>query len=283
MANRLTITDGASVTGVWIYRRFGATQPSRRAEDDQQSIGQTWWKTPWQTVQDLLHNGRQRFTRRPLRSATIPEADDSLLAVAERAHDPNAIIRHGWHTSTLALGVTTTGWLIFPSWQIAGLPLLVYLGIQPAQAAYDQLWIDGRPSRALAETVALAVCLAGGYYWVGALGFWLYYGSRQLLAEQSAGKDAEQPARLTPATTHVWQDGAECAVPIASLQPGDQMILHSGELTPVDGLITEGVAWLRPQALSAETVGLRKTVGDRVAATDLVIVGRLCVRVLPTV
>jgi len=276
------MTDGASVAELWIYRHFGAAQQGQRDQNNQQNTGQTWGKTSWRIVQDLLHNGRQRFTRRPLRSAAIAEADDSPLTIVECAHDPNAILRYGWRTSTLALGVTTTGWLIFPPWQIAGLPLLVYLGIPPAQEAYERLWTDGRPSRALAETVALAICLAGGYYWVGALGFWLYYGSRQLMATQSADEAAEQLASLTPTTTHIWQDGTECVVPIAALQPGDQMILHSGELAPVDGLITEGVAWLRPQALSAQAYGLRKTVGDRVAATDLVIVGRLCVRVLPT-
>ncbi|MEZ4860202.1 MAG: hypothetical protein R3C14_02795 [Caldilineaceae bacterium] len=59
----------------------------------------------------------------------------------------------------------------------------------------------------------------------------------------------------------------------ATLQPGDQVILQSGEVAPVDGLITEGVAWLRNQAGAATVCGLHKTVGDRVAATDLVLVG----------
>jgi cation transport ATPase len=163
---------------------------------------------------------------------------------------------------------------------LAGLPLLVYLGIPSAQQAYAQLRVDGRPSRALAETVALAVCLAGGYYGVGALGFWLYYGGQRWWATQRPDENTRHPQRWAPTTTHLWQAGAVCAVPTATLQPGDQVLLHSGELAPVDGLITEGVAWLRPQALLPATTGLRKGVGDRVAATDLVLVGRICVRVL---
>ena len=190
-----------------------------------------------------------------------------------------ATSNYGLHTSALALAVTTTGRLFYPPLQVAGLPLLVYMGIPAAQEAYDQLGAEERPGRALAEIVVLAVCLAGGYYWVSSLGFWLYYGGRTWLAKQQPSEQAWRPEWLAPATTHLWKDGAACVVPTATLQPGDQVILHSGELVPVDGLITEGVAWLRPQALRPAATGLRKGMGDKVAAADLVVVGRICVRV----
>jgi len=217
--------------------------------------------------------------KKPRRGSTD---DDPPLALARRADNANAAVLYGLRTSTLALGVTTAGRLFFPPLQVAGLPVLVYMGIPSAQQAYDQLGDEGRPSRALAETVVLVVCLAGGYYWVGALGFWLYYGIRTLLAEKQQGEEAQRPAWLVPTTTHVWKDGTACAVPTATLHPGDQVLLHSGDLVPVDGLITEGVAWLRSQALSSAAWGLRKGVGDKVAATDIVSVGQICVRVLPT-
>ena len=200
---------------------------------------------------------------------------------SQQTADHPATIRYGLRTSTLALAVTTTGRLCFPPLQVAGLPLLIYMGIPSAQQAYGQLAEEERMGRALAETVVLAVCLASGYYWVGSLGFWLYYGSRALLAEKQQSQDAHQhQAGSVPTTTQRWQDGAACGVPTASLQPGDQVILHSGEVAPVDGLITEGVAWLRSQALSS-ACDLRKGVGDKVTATDLVLVGQIFVRVLP--
>lgn len=85
---------------------------------------------------------------------------------------------------------------------------------------------------------------------------------------------------IPPMTAHLWQVDTVCTVPTTTLQPGDQVLLKSGEMMPVDGLIIEGVAWVRPQALSATACGLRKSVGSRVMATDIVMVGRICVQVL---
>lgn len=84
-----------------------------------------------------------------------------------------------------------------------------------------------------------------------------------------------------PMTAHLWQGDAVRTVPTITLQPGDQVLLKSGEMMPVDGLIIEGVARVQPQALSATASGLRKSVGSRVMATDIVMVGRICVQVLP--
>lgn len=277
MVGLLTMTSGVSLAGIWAYKRLGDKKQKRWDKDAEPS----WWKTSWQSVQETLQSGCRRLTPRNFRSSAAPVLSNPPLTFAPYRADPSEPIRYGWRTSALALGVTTTAAIIFPPLQIVGLPLLIYLGIPPAQAAYEQLLVDNRPGRALAETLVLAVCLAAGYYWIGSLGFCLYYGSRTLLAAPRLDEDAQQSQWLAP-TTYLWKDGATCAVPTATLQQGDQVILHSGEQAPVDGLITEGVAWLQPQALASATYGLHKGVGDRIAVTDLVLVGRICVRVLPT-
>ncbi len=290
IVSRLTMTGGASLAGLWAHKRLEDKKQRRQDNGSEQTAGQSWWQAPWQTVQKTLQSGIKRFTQRDTLAAAPPVADEPAPALTTDRHDPNAAIHYGLRASALALGVTTTAHLFFPPLQIAGLPLLVYMGIPPAQAAYEQLWVDGRPSRALTETVALAVCLTGGYYWVGAFGFWLYYGGQDWLAAQRPSEAAQHQDTWAPtarpssleATTHRWQDGATCVVSTATLQPGDQVLLHSGELSPVDGVITEGVAWLRPQAVSSTACGLRKAVGDRVTVADIVLVGRICVRVLPT-
>lgn len=277
MVGLLTITGSASLVSVWVYRRWGDKEPLRR----EQGAGPAWWQATWQRVQDRVWQPRHPVTApNPPTLMPVSVADQPFAPLHQPA-DHQATVHYGLRTSTLALAVTTTGWLVYPSLQIAGIPLLVYMGIPSAQQAYDQLGEEGRPSRALAETVVLVVCLASGYYWLGSLGFWLYYGSRSLLVENQPNEDTQRPEWLASTTMHLWQDGAACAVPAASLQPGDQVILHSGEMAPVDGLIVAGVAWLRPQALSSSACGLRKGVGDRIMATDIVLIGQICVRVIP--
>jgi cation transport ATPase len=191
-----------------------------------------------------------------------------------------ATITYGLRTSALALGVTTVGWLVAPPLQVAGLPLLVYMGIPAAQAAYEQLWLDGRPNQSLAETVILVVGLARGDYWISALGFCCYYGVRHW-RNKPPQDAAEAVASEMPRMAHGQKEGVVYTVPSATLQPGDRVILQSGEVAPVDGLIVEGVARLRQQGAFVPAAGLRKAVGDRVMAADLVLVGRICVRMIP--
>ena len=267
MVTLLTLTSGASLAGVLVYRRLGNNEARQAVSQPQ---GQSWWKASWQTTQETLGRGLRRFTWRNRH----PQPKSVVAAQPRRfvQNQDDATVAYGLHASVIALGMTTAGKLLFPPLEVAGVPLLLIMGIPSAQSAYDQLWVDGRPSRALAETVTLAVCLAGGYYWAGALGFWLYHGGRRLLAAQG---EVEQ----LPTTAQLWKDGTAHTVARTTLQPGDQVLLQSGEMVPVDGLIIDGVGWLRPAALPT-TAGLHKGVGDQIAATDIVLVGRLCVRVL---
>lgn len=266
MVSLLTLTGAASLASIWVYQRL--------EKGAQLSAKRPWWKATWGTVQKSLAQVRQDLSQRYRPSL--------VTVMAAPNAEANAATRYGLRTAALALGTTTTGWLLFPPLQIAGLPLLVYMGLPAAQRAYKQLALDGRPNRALAETVVLAVCLAGGYYWIGSLGFCLYHGSRTLLAKPPTDGPVQGDPWATPVSTHLWKAGTTCAVPTAMLQPGDHLLLQSGEMTPVDGLIIEGMAWVQPCALSATACGLRKSVGSRITATDIVVVGRICVRVLPT-
>lgn len=263
-----------TMTGNARWKAQSQDQPKRAAKP-------SWWQATWQHLQQQVWPARQPTPPiNPPETTTTPQVNRSLV-LSQQPGKHETSLHYGIHTSTLALVVTTTGRLCYPPLQVAGLPLLVYMGIPAAQHAYDQLAEGNLPGRALAETVVLTVCLAGGYYWLGALGFWLYYGSRTLLADQQPGEETQQPEWPTPTTTHLWKDGVAHVVPTATLQPGDQVLLHSGEMVPVDGLITEGVAWVQNQAVSSSACALRKSVGDKVMVTDLVMVGRIRVGMLP--
>jgi cation transport ATPase len=233
----------------------------------------------WQALQEAYQGARQAFTRCSKQTAVIPPTDTHPLTTAQRGKTATDDAAYGLRTATLALGVTTVGVLVAPPLRLAGLPLLVYMGIPAAQTTYEQLWMDGRPNRALVETVVLGVCLVGGYYWVGALGFWLYYGSRTLLAPTPQSTPNRSTTWQTPTTVHLWQAGTTSVVPTNTLQPGDQLLLQSGDMTPVAGVIVEGVAWVRSQAMANNAGALRKSVGSQLLATELVVVGRVCVRV----
>lgn len=273
MVELLAMTSGASLLGIWVYRR----QEKRAMRRSERDAAPGWWQTAWQRLRVTGWSASRPVA--PARPAPAPPVAESSLAPPPAAANPAASSTHAARPALLALAVTTTGRLLYPPLQLAGVPVLVYMGVPAAQQAYDQLIEEGRPGRALVETAVLVVCLAGGYFWVGSLCFSLYHTGRQLWVGQPLNADVHPVPGLAPATTHLRKAGIICTVPTATLQPGDQVILRSGELAPTDGLITEGVAWLRPQALAAANA-LRKGVGDRITAADLVVVGEIGVRVL---
>lgn len=279
MVGLLAMTGSASLVGVWVYKQWGEKKQVRPKKDQRQD----WWQTTWQRLQDQLWQPNHSVVPRNQPKAPAPAAAATVapspVSPGQRTEQA-AAIRYGVRTSALALAVTTTGQLCYPPLQVAGLPLLIYMGIPAARRAYEQLEAEGRPDRALAETVVLAVCLVSGAYWISSLGFFLYYGGRELLTEKHSHKGFQQPTWTAPITTHLWKEGTGATVATASLRAGDQVILQSGEMSPADGLIVEGVAWLRPQAMTALSCGLRKSVGDRIRATDIVSVGQICVQVI---
>lgn len=271
MVSLLTLTGGASLASILMY------QGVRRKKG-----ASAWWKTSWETVRQALTLPRSQVAQPQGQPITTLAAELTVTDVAP-AHDPAS--PYAFRTAALAFGVSAIGGLISPPLQVAGMPLLVFMGLPAAQAAYTQVELDGRPTRSLVETVALVVCLSSGYYTFGALGFCLYHGGRYYLAAQQPHtveqrRSAPPSDWVAPSTSHLWREGITCTMATATLQPGDHILLQSGEIAPIRGLITEGEAWLQPQALSATACALHKRAGDLVNIQDLVVVGRICVRVL---
>jgi manganese/zinc-transporting P-type ATPase C len=74
-------------------------------------------------------------------------------------------------------------------------------------------------------------------------------------------------------------DGIELEVDIDTLSAGDLVTVQEGEVVPVDGIITEGLAAIDEEALSGTAGAQDKTTGDVVYAATFVRAGRIIVRV----
>jgi cation transport ATPase len=274
MVGLLAVTGGALATGFGVY-----TYLTKRAGTSRKKFARGR-KQPESA--DFVQNAQ------PESAAQLqPHAASHEMNLAPNMPSARGVpdeLRYGLHTSSISLALATTGLLVFDPLRYASVATLLYMGIPPAQDAYVQLKEESRASLALVETVALAVCLASGYYWVGSLGFWAYYLGRTLVHNRSLDSQQELnesggeqwPAPHMACLLH--QEG-EIEVPTASLQRGDRIIVRTSGRVPVDGRIFEGSAWIRPGALGDQTAETYKSNGDSVSATDLVLIGRICVLV----
>lgn len=83
---------------------------------------------------------------------------------------------------------------------------------------------------------------------------------------------------MQPKTARVERDGQLTEVPIASLQPGDIVVVRYGEALPVDGEVSDGTAAVDESMLSGESMPVNKAVGSPVYAGTRTVEGMLKVR-----
>ena len=74
---------------------------------------------------------------------------------------------------------------------------------------------------------------------------------------------------LQPRVAHVIRDNETQVVPIRSVKVGETVVIKAGEKIPVDGVIIDGNSALDEAMLSGESLPVKKSVGDRVAAGTL--------------
>jgi len=74
---------------------------------------------------------------------------------------------------------------------------------------------------------------------------------------------------LTPKTATVLRDGSEVTVPADSVVVGDILVVRSGELVPVDGIVHTGSGAVDESAITGESVPVEKLPGDKVIGATI--------------
>ena len=70
---------------------------------------------------------------------------------------------------------------------------------------------------------------------------------------------------LAPKTATVLKDGKEVTVPAEDVNPGDIIVVKSGESIPVDAVIIDGNCSIDESALTGESIPVDKVIGDKVS------------------
>ena len=289
MVELLALTCGAFAAGVGIYKYLtqGASMPaavpvgaagSRKQmtpvlDDDIQSRNAQSHNTQSRNAQS--HNTQSYNTQSRAISFAAPIKQTITVEQIPHTQEEREALQHGIYTSSISLGLASAGLFFFPPLHYASIPILIYMGVPSARQAYDVLYEQGRPSRALAETAALAICLGGGWYLAGSLGFCCYYLGRLNRFNHSLAQRLQSMPRSLPPSARLFNGTKEVMVPTDTVQGGDEVLVETSEIIPVDGVILEGVAWIQPSGSKDASSCRLMRIGDRVLATDLVIAGRL--------
>lgn len=107
-------------------------------------------------------------------------------------------------------------------------------------------------------------------------------GIGEILEEWTHKKSVEDLARsMSLNITKVWQlvNGKEVLVPSNAIVPGDEVVVHMGNVIPFDGVLTSGDAMVNQASLTGEPLPVHKTTGGYVYAGTVVEDGDLTLKV----
>lgn len=110
-----------------------------------------------------------------------------------------------------------------------------------------------------------------GYWFEGAVLIFIFSlsGALETYTTQKSSRDISKLLDLKPEMGTLYRDGKEILVPIEQLNPGDIIIVKSGESVPADGTITEGKSSINQASITGESVPVDKEPGDDVYAGTL--------------
>ena len=124
----------------------------------------------------------------------------------------------------------------------------------------------------------------GGYAAAGGLGAALFglMLKTKTLSENQSRNNLISLFQLQPDKVWVRNNGIEIEIPFDQVQIGDTIVLHAGQIVPVDGTIVAGVATIDQHMLTGEGQPVEKRVDDAVLAATLLISGQIDIKVEKT-
>ncbi len=126
-----------------------------------------------------------------------------------------------------------------------------------------------------------ASLLTGDFQTAGSVHFLLNIG--ETLDEWTHKKSVADLARsMSLQVDQVWrldEDGKQQMAPLAGIVPGDRIVVHTGHILPLDGILEDGDVMLNQASQTGESVPVAKHAGAAVYAGSVVEEGNCVVRV----
>jgi Cu2+-exporting ATPase len=180
------------------------------------------------------------------------------------------------------LFLMTTGSLLFSSLGALGVPVFYWLGgIFLTVLAVPVCLLGLRDlSRGNININVLYLVVMGGMvvtgnFWAGNFSMFIYAIAEKLtlFATDTSQKELIDVFKIHPDFVYVVCDGAEIRRPFNTLQPGDVVAVHAGEMIPADGSVVAGMATVDQHVLTGEAQPVEKEPGQPVFATTILLSG----------
>ncbi len=182
-------------------------------------------------------------------------------------------------TTSLVLSASAT--FFVPALLPVGALLMLCTAIPSYKRAYRVIFKQRRMGVDVLDSTIFTACLFTGQIFAGAMTAWfLSFGRRLLLRTRAdSAKVLLQVFGKQPSLARVLKGGLEVETSLDRIERGDHVVVYTGEVVPVDGIVFEGDAILDQHALTGESAPAEKTAGDKVFASTVMLAGKIIVEV----
>lgn len=186
---------------------------------------------------------------------------------------PGLYVPHGWlnygFQIAFTLGVLAVNYQFFVSGvravfkRVPNMDTLVTLGASVSFLYSLIVVCIGAGGMLYFESAAMIVTLV-------CLGKWLEDKSKR-----KTGREVEKLLSLAPDTVTVERNGKEEIIPLSDVREGDTVIVKQGESIAVDGVVTEGHAFVNEAAVTGESLPVELFEGSNAVSASVVTSGYL--------
>ena len=238
-------------------------------------LGIDYYKTNPLTSTVLVHYDRRQLTR-----DQIIEILETALANAEHPAQKDKLDLH-LPLCTASVPLAAAAQFAAPAFLPAAAVLFAYTSIPTFKAAREVLFEEKRLGVDVLDAIVVVGCLGTMAIFPGAVLCWCLSFGRVLVkkTQDNSKKLLLNAFGKQPRYVWLYRDGAEVQISLDRLQPGDVIVVNTGEVVPVDGIIVQGMAMIDQHALTGESTPAEKGVGDRVFASTLMVAGKVLVQV----
>ena len=191
--------------------------------------------------------------------------------------DAEADAAHYQKVALGAIGLFGVGAITSPIVALAGLPLLGYSYIRLMRGMHKAYQQRSHLAVVLFDTLSVSFTLFLGYFFITAILFTVLFTTNRLVAktEREAQTDFSRIFGELSDTVWLLRDEAELKVPLESLQIHDVIVIHAGEMIPVDGHVSTGEGLVDQHLLTGESQPIERKAGDSVLTSTLLVSGTL--------
>lgn len=185
--------------------------------------------------------------------------------------------RHYYRMSVISIGVSAIRQFFFPQLAALNLALYIYIAVPQIRVVEKSLLKEHKVNVDVLFFTADIITLALKQYLAASFGMFLFYRGKMTLEKAKGYSEKMLFNVFDQQPRNVWllKDNIEVETPLESVQINDILVVNTGEVIPVDGVIADGFATIDQHALTGEAQPLEKKVDDHVFASTIVITGKI--------